>query len=161
MDNREKPQQIPGLPENAYRPLNPGEKYEPLVPPERAMTKVSGRSIALGLAMTILFSAAAAFIVLKLGQGIETAIPIAILAVGFSTVARRSSTLLENLQVISLGATAGIIVGGSVFVMPAVFVLGIEKQSGFLQLFLVPFLGAVLGVCLLIPFRRAPTATYR
>ena len=154
MDNSEKPQQIPGLPENAYRPLNPGEKYEPLVPPGRAMTEVSGRSIALGLAMTILFSAAAAFIALKLGQGIETAIPIAILAVGFSTVARRSSTLLENLQVISLGATAGIIVGGSVFVMPAIFVLGIEKQSGFLQLFLVPFLGAVLGVCLLIPFRR-------
>ncbi len=154
MDNIEKPQPVPGLPENAYRPLNPGEKYEPLIAPDRVMTEVSGRSIALGLAMTILFSAAAAFIALKLGQGIETAIPIAILAVGYSTVARRASTLLENLQVISLGATAGIIVGGSVFVMPAIFVLGIEKQSGFLQLFLVPFLGAVLGVCLLIPFRR-------
>ncbi len=154
MDNNEEPQQTPGLPENAYRPLNAGEKYEPLVAPDSVMTEVSGRSVALGLAMTILFSAAAAFIALKLGQGIETAIPIAILAVGFSTVARRASTLLENLQVISLGATAGIIVGGSVFVMPAIFVLGIEKQSGFLQLFLVPFLGAVLGVCLLIPFRR-------
>jgi putative OPT family oligopeptide transporter len=154
MDNSEKSQQIPGLPENAYRPLKPGEKYEPLVAPDRVTTEVSGRSITLGLAMTVLFSAAAAFIALKLGQGIETAIPIAILAVGFSAVARRASTLLENFQVISLGAAAGIIVGGSVFVMPAIFVLGMEKQSGFLQLFLVPFLGAVLGVCLLIPFRR-------
>ena len=154
MDDNEKSQQIHGLPDNAYRPLNPGEKYEPIVAPERIMTEVSGRSIVLGLAMTVLFSAAAAFIALKLGQGIETAIPIAILAVGFSAVARRASTLLENVQVISLGATAGIIVGGSVFVMPAIFVLGLEKQSGFLQLFLVPFLGAVLGVCLLIPFRR-------
>ena len=99
MDNSEKSQQIPGLPENAYRPLKPGEKYEPLVAPDRVTTEVSGRSITLGLAMTVLFSAAAAFIALKLGQGIETAIPIAILAVGFSAVARRASTLLENFQV--------------------------------------------------------------
>lgn len=116
--------------------------------------ELSVRAVLFGLAMTILFSAAAAFIALKLGQGVETAIPIAILAVGFSAVVKRPSTLLENLQVVAFGATAGIVVGGSVFVMPAVFVLQIEEKSGFLQLFLVPFLGAVLGVCLLIPFRR-------
>jgi putative OPT family oligopeptide transporter len=104
--------------------------------------------------MTVLFSAAAAFIALKLGQGVETAIPIAILAVGFSTVARRASTLLENVQVITLGATAGIVVGGAIFVMPAIFVLGLEERSGFFQLFLMPLLGGILGICFLIPFRR-------
>ena len=86
------------------------------------------------------------------------AIGIAILAVGFSALVsaggRRPSTLLENLQVATLGATAGIVVGGSVFVMPAIFVLGLEGRSGFSQIFLVPFLGAVLGVLFLIPFRR-------
>jgi putative OPT family oligopeptide transporter len=143
-----------GLPENAYRPLAPGERYEPLVPAMRALAEISSRSVVLGLAMTGLFSAAAAFIALKLGQGIETAIPIAILAIGFSAVARRPSTILESLQVVTLGATAGIIVGGSVFVMPAIFVLGLDQRSGFLQIFLVPLLGAILGVCFLVPFRR-------
>jgi putative OPT family oligopeptide transporter len=158
MDTPETPQLIPGLPENAYRPLRPGEKYEPLIAPERIVPEVTTRSIVLGLFMTVLFSAAAAYIALKLGQGIETAIPIAILAVGCSALlgaaGRRPSTMLENLQVATLGATAGIVVGGSVFVMPAIFVLGLEGRSGFMQIFLVPFLGAVLGVLFLIPFRR-------
>jgi putative OPT family oligopeptide transporter len=154
METQETPQLIAGLPENAYRPLNPGESYEPIVPAEASVAEVSLRSIVFGLTMTVLFSAAAAFIALKLGQGVETAIPIAILAVGLSAVARRPSTLLENLQVVAFGATAGIVVGGAIFVMPAIFVLGLERQSGFVQIFLVPFLGAVLGVCLLIPFRR-------
>ncbi|GAB4108554.1 MAG: oligopeptide transporter, OPT family [Acidobacteriota bacterium] len=143
-----------GLPENAFRPLAPGETYQPIVPPQDSPPEVTPRAIALGLALTILFSAAAAFIALKLGQGVETAIPIAILAVGLSAVAARASTLLENLVIVALGATAGIVVGGSVFVMPAVFVLGLEERSSFFQLFLMPFLGCVLGVALMVPFRR-------
>jgi len=158
MDTPETPQAIPGLPENAYRPLRPGERYEPLIAAERVVPEVTTRAIILGLFMTVLFSAAAAYIALKLGQGIETAIPIAILAVGCSALlgasGRRPSTMLENLQVATLGATAGIVVGGSVFVMPAIFVLGLEGRSGFTQIFLVPFLGAVLGVLFLVPFRR-------
>ena len=158
MDTPEAPQVIPGLPDNAYRPLKPGERYESLIPAERTVREVSLRSTILGLGMTLLFSFAASYIALKLGQGIETAIPIAILAVGFSAfvsrIGWRPSTLLESLQVATIGATAGIVVGGSVFVMPAIFVLGLEKRSGFSQIFLVPFLGAVLGVLFLIPFRR-------
>lgn len=158
MDTPEQNQQIPGLPDNAYRPLEPGETYEPLVPASATPPEVSPRSAVLGLFMTVVFSAAAAYIALKLGQGIETAIPIAILAVGMSAMlgaaGRRPSTILENLQVATLGATAGIVVGGSVFVMPAIFVLGLESRSGFSQIFLVPFLGAALGVMFLIPFRR-------
>jgi len=158
MDTPETPQVIPGLPENAYRPLRTGERYEPLIAAEQTVPEVTVRSTALGLAMTVLFSAAAAYIALKLGQGVETAIPIAILAVGCSALlgaaGRRPSTMLENLQVATLGATAGIVVGGSVFVMPAIFILGLEGRSGFSQIFLVPFLGAVLGVVFLIPFRR-------
>ena len=158
MDTPELPQAIPGLPDNAYRPLKPGERYEPLVAPHAVIPELTWRVVALGLGMTVLFSAAASYIALKLGQGIETAIPIAILAVGCSALiaatGRRPSTLLENLQVATLGATAGIVVGGSVFVMPAIFVLKLEGRSGFSQIFLVPFLGAVLGVMFLIPFRR-------
>jgi putative OPT family oligopeptide transporter len=158
MDETPSAQPIPGLPDNAYRPLAPGETYQPLIAPERVVAEVTLRSIVFGLAMTVLFSAAAAYIALKLGQGVETAIPIAILAVGLSALVsaggRRPSTMLENLQVATLGATAGIVVGGSVFVMPAIFVLGLEGRSGFSQIFLVPFLGAVLGVMFLIPFRR-------
>jgi putative OPT family oligopeptide transporter len=143
-----------GLPDNAYRELADGERYEPLVPAEAVVPEITTRSIVFGLVMTLIFSAAAAYISLKLGQGIESAIPIAILAIGFSAVARRKSTLLENVNIVALGACAGIIVGGSTFTMPAIFILGLEEQSSFAQVFVVPLLGAILGVLFLIPFRR-------
>src|SRR5262245_3389343 len=143
-----------GLPENAYRELAPGERYVPLVPPEAIVPEITVRSIVFGLVMTSIFSAAAAYIALKLGQGIESAIPIAILAIGFSAVARRKSTILENVNIVPVGACAWLIFGGSTFTMPAIFILGLEKQSSFAQVFVVPLLGAILGVLFLIPFRR-------
>jgi len=143
-----------GLPDNAYRELAPGEHYQPIVPSSATVPEITSRSIVFGLAMTALFSAAAAYLALKLGQGIESAIPIAILAIGYSAIARRKSTLLENVNIVTLGACAGIVVGGSTFTMPAIFILGLEKQSSFAQILLVPLLGAILGVFFLIPFRR-------
>jgi putative OPT family oligopeptide transporter len=147
-------QQKLSLPENAYRELRPGESYTPVIPAERGVLEVTLRSAAIGFGMAVLFSAAAAYIALKLGQGIESAIPISILAIGASAVLARKSTLLENVNILTIGATSGILVGGSVFTMPAIFVLGLQDRSSFLQIFLVPFLGAILGVLMLIPFRR-------
>jgi putative OPT family oligopeptide transporter len=147
------------LPENAFRELKPGETYEPVVPAGASVPEISVRSVLQGFAWSIIFSAAASYIALKLGQGIESAIPISILAVGFSVFAvkfmkRRTSTLLENVNVLAIGATSGIIAGGSVFIMPAIYILGLENRSSFLQIFLVPLLGAFLGIFLLAPFRR-------
>ncbi len=142
------------LPENAYRELEPGETYTPVIPPETSVPEITARSVGFGLLMAVVFSAAAAYIALKLGQGIESAIPISILAIGFSALMARKSTLLENVNVLAIGATSGILVGGSVFTMPAIYVLGLENRSSFFQIFIVPFLGAVLGVLFLIPFRR-------
>ncbi|RPI27592.1 MAG: oligopeptide transporter, OPT family [Acidobacteria bacterium] len=147
------------IPDNAFRELQPGEEYRPVVPPSAEMPEVTVRSIVQGAAWSVIFSAAATYIALKLGQGIESAIPISILAVGFSVFAvkflqARSSTLLENVNVLAIGATAGIVAGGSVFTMPAIYILGLEGRSSFFQIFLVPLLGAVLGVFFLAPFRR-------
>jgi len=142
------------LPENAYRELKPGETFTPVIPDERGVLEITVRSVLFGLAMGVLFSAAAAYIALKLGQGIESAIPISILAIGFSAILARKSTLLENVNILAIGATSGILVGGSVFTMPAIFVLGLEDRTSFFQIFIVPFLGACLGVLFLIPFRR-------
>jgi len=148
------PETSGGLPDNAYRELAPGERYEPIVRASATVPEITRRSIVFGLVMTAIFSAAAAYLALKLGQGIESAIPIAILAIGYSAVTRRKSTLLENVNIVTLGACAGIVVGGSTFTMPAIFILGLEKQSSFAQIFVVPLLGAILGVLFLIPFRR-------
>jgi putative OPT family oligopeptide transporter len=147
------------LPENAFRKLAPGETYEPVIPAGARVPEISLRSILQGFGWSILFSAAATYIALKLGQGIESAIPISILAVGFSVFAvkfmhRRASTLLENVNVLAIGATSGIVAGGSVFTMPAIYILGLESRSSFFQIFLVPLLGAFLGIFLLAPFRR-------
>jgi len=147
------------LPENAFRELKPGETYDPVVRPAQTVPEVTPRSIIQGFFWSIVFSAAATYIALKLGQGIESAIPISILSVGFSVLAvrflkSRASSLIENVNVLSIGATAGIVAGGSVFTMPAIYILGLEGRSSFFQIFLVPFLGAILGVFILSPFRR-------
>jgi putative OPT family oligopeptide transporter len=142
------------LPDNAYRELQPGESYTPVIPNEKGVLEITIRSVVVGIGMGILFSAAAAYIALKLGQGIESAIPISILAIGASALMARKSTLLENVNILSFGATSGILVGGSVFTMPAIYVLGLQDRSSFFQIFIVPFLGACLGVLFLIPFRR-------
>jgi putative OPT family oligopeptide transporter len=145
---------IAGLPENAFRELKEGESYTPICPQETGVLEVTRRSIVIGIAMAVFFSAAVAYLTLKLGQGLEAAIPIAILAIGFSQLFKRKSTLTENVTIVVLGATSGIVVGGSVFVMPAIYILGIEDHSSFFQIFAVPLLGAILGVLFLIPFRR-------
>lgn len=142
------------LPENAFTILKPGEKYNPVIPAAQKLPEITVRSIVFGVIMTIIFSAATAYIALKLGQGIETAIPIAILAIGFSAIVARKSTLLENVNILAIGATSGIVVGGSVFTMPAVYILHIEHMSSFFQIFIVPLFGAILGVLFLIPFRK-------
>ncbi len=147
------------LPENAFRELKPGETYEPVIGAGIDAPEVTVRSVVQGILWAVVFSAACTYIALKLGQGIESAIPISILAVGFSAfavkfLAGRGSSLLENVNVLAIGATSGIVSGGSVFTMPAVYILGLEGRSSFFQIFLVPLLGAFLGVFFLAPFRR-------
>lgn len=147
------------LPENAFRELNPGETYVPVIPPDAPVAEVTLRSIVQGFFWSVIFSAAATYIALKLGQGIESAIPISILAVGFSVLMvkvlrSRASTLLENVNVLAIGTTSGIVAGGSVFTMPAIYILNLQDRSSLWQIFLVPLLGAILGVFLLSPFRR-------
>jgi putative OPT family oligopeptide transporter len=152
------------LPENAYRELKPGETYVPMVPPGVVAPEVTTRSIVFGIVMNIVFSMAATYLALKVGQGIETAIPISILAVGLSgfllKVGMRRSSLIENVNILAISTTSGIVAGGTVFTMPAIYILRLHERlemsdlSLFLQIFLVPLLGAVLGVLFLIPFRR-------
>ncbi len=157
MGTQKKSKQQLELPGNAYTELKPGEKYVPIITAESGVPEITARSVTFGIFMIILFSAAAAFIALKLGQGIETAIPISILAVGYAALVKRKSILIENVNILAIGATSGIVVGGSVFVMPAIFMLNLQSKNPlhtFLQIFLVPFLGAVLGVLFLIPFRE-------
>ena len=160
----DQPQIQSRLPENAYRELKPGETYHPMVPAQARLPEVTTRSIIIGLLMNVLFSAAATFVALKVGQGIETAIPISIVAIGISgvlvTMAARRSSLIENVNILAIGTTSGIVAGGTVFTMPAIYILKLHDKLAmggftlFLQIFLVPFLGAVLGVLFLVPFRR-------
>ncbi len=149
------PQIATKLPENAYRELKPGEPYVPMVPANVRVPEITVRSIIVGLLMNVIFSAAATYVALKVGQGIETAIPISIVAIGVSgivaTMGLRRSSLIENVNILAIGTTSGIVAGGTVFTMPAIYILGLNDKlhmSGpllFLQIFLVPFLGAVLG----------------
>jgi len=140
------------LPENAYRELKPGETYTPIIKEEKGIIEVTIRSILFGVVMAIVWAAAASYIALKLGQGIESAIPISVLAIGFSALMARKSSLIENVHILAIGSTSGIVAGGAVFVMPALFVL--DLPYNFFQIFIVPLLGAILGVLFLIPFRR-------
>jgi len=140
------------LPDNAYRPLKPGESYVPVVPAAVKVPEWTTRSVVLGLIMAVVFSAAAAFLGFKVGQVFEAAIPIAILAVGIGVTLKRRSTILENVIIQSIGAASGLIVAGSIFTLPALFILGLPVDL--FKLFLVALFGGILGVLFLIPLRR-------
>ncbi len=140
------------LPANAFRELEPGEVYTPVVPADDQRAEVSVRSVTIGVIMVVIFTFAAAYIGLKTGNVIETSIPIAILAVFLGTLYRRRSTLLENIIIQSIGQAAGVVVAGAIFTIPALYIL--DLKPSFLQIFLSCLFGGYLGVVLLIPLRR-------
>ena len=149
---------IKGLPENARRPLNPGEAYVPLVPQD-GVPEVTPRSVIMGLVFCAIFSMAAAYLALKLGQGIEAAIPISILAVGLSRFYSRKNTILENVIVQSIGANSSHVVSGAAFTIPALYVLANTAGSGvptpsLWQVVLVSFIGGCIGILFLLPLRH-------
>ncbi|MBP3252727.1 MAG: oligopeptide transporter, OPT family [Prevotella sp.] len=145
------------LPENAFRELKEGEQYEPLMSPSGNYPEVNAWSVTWGVLMAILFSAAAAYLGLKVGQVFEAAIPIAIIAVGVSTAAKRSKALGENVIIQSIGACSGAVVAGAIFTLPAIYILQDrfpEMSASFMKVFMASALGGCLGILFLIPFRK-------
>jgi putative OPT family oligopeptide transporter len=155
MNNNE--EKLPGLPENANRELKEGEEYEPIMSPLKHYKEVTPWSVTWGVLMAILFSAAAAYLGLKVGQVFEAAIPIAIIAVGLSATFKRKGSLGENVIIQSIGASSGVIVAGAIFTLPALYILQDkypELSVNFWQVFISSLLGGVLGILFLIPFRK-------
>ena len=145
------------LPENAFRELKEGEEYEPVMSPRKEYPEVNGWSVTWGILMAVLFSAAAAYLGLKVGQVFEAAIPIAIIAVGVSTAAKRSKALGENVIIQSIGACSGSVVAGAIFTLPAIYILQAkypEMSASFINIFMASLLGGILDILFLIPFRK-------
>ena len=145
------------LPDTAFRPLKEGEEYEPLMKPNKQYREVTPWSIVWGLLMAVIFSAATAYLGLKVGQVFEAAIPITIIAVGVSGATHRKDPLGENIIIQSIGACSGMIVAGAIFTLPALYILQHkypELTVNFLQVFLSSVLGGILGILFLIPFRK-------
>jgi len=140
------------LPENAQRELAPGEEYHPILGAEKTFKEVTVYSVAVGILMVVLFSAAAAYLGLKVGQVFEAAIPIAIIAVGLTTALGKKDGLGQNVIIQSIGGCSGAVVAGAIFTLPAIYILGVEVN--FWQMFLSSLLGGVLGILFLIPFRK-------
>ena len=139
------------LPENAHRELKPGEEYKPLLNSGK-LTEVTPYSVCVGLIMTVIFSAAAAYLGLKVGQVFEAAIPIAILAVGITGALGKRDGLGQNVIIQSIGACSGVVVAGAIFTLPAIYILGLDVN--FWQMFFSSLLGGFLGILFLIPFRK-------
>ena len=145
-------QDFKGLPSNAYTELKEGEEYVPVMSPDKTYPEVSTYSVLWGLLMAILFSAAAAYLGLKIGQVFEAAIPIAIIAVGLSAATKRKNSLGENVIIQSIGASSGAIVAGAIFTIPALYILNLDAE--FYKIFLASLFGGILGILFLIPFRK-------
>src|SRR5690554_1595182 len=157
METKEQEKKVTELPENAYRELAPGEEYKPVLPSSKPVTEVSGYSIFMGLLMAVIFSAAAAYSGLKIGQVFEAAIPISIIAVGASAAFKRKNALGQNVIIQSIGASSGVIVAGAIFTIPGLYILQAkypEIQVNFWQIFFASLLGGILGILFLIPFRK-------
>jgi putative OPT family oligopeptide transporter len=141
-----------GLPDNAYKELPPGEEYRPILGSSGTPLEVTPYSVVTGLIMAVIFSAAAAYSGLKIGQVFEAAIPIAILAVGISTVFNKQNAIGQNVIIQSIGASSGVIVAGAIFTIPALYIL--DLPASFFQVFVASALGGFLGILFLIPFRK-------
>jgi len=155
MENKEK--EAVQLPENAFRELKEGENYEPILHPQQNYPEVNAWSVTWGILMAMLFSAAAAYLGLKVGQVFEAAIPIAIIAVGVSTAAHRHKALGENVIIQSIGACSGAVVAGAIFTLPAIYILQAkypDMSASFLKIFISSLLGGIIGILFLIPFRK-------
>ncbi len=145
------------LPENAFTELKEGEEYNPIMSPKKVYPEVNGWSVTWGVLMAILFSAAAAYLGLRVGQVFEAAIPIAIIAVGVSTATKRKNSLGENVIIQSIGACSGAVVAGAIFTLPALYILKAkypDMGASFIEIFLSSLLGGILGILFLIPFRK-------
>lgn len=146
-----------GLPENAFRELAADEQYTPVLHPASAQSEVTPYSVGMGLLMAVVFSAAAAYLGLKVGQVFEAAIPIAIIAVGLSNALGKKNALGQNVIIQSIGACSGVIVAGAIFTLPALFILQAKYPDitvQFYQIFLSSLLGGILGILFFIPFRK-------
>ena len=155
MDDKEK--DMLQLPENAFRELKEGEEYKPILSPDKVYPEVNGWSVTWGIIMAMVFSAAAAYLGLKVGQVFEAAIPIAIIAVGVSTATKRKNALGENVIIQSIGACSGVIVAGAIFTLPAIYILQAKYPDmavSFTKVFISSLLGGILGILFLIPFRK-------
>ena len=145
-------QKLNSLPDNAYRELKPGEVYKPIMLANSKPREVTTYSVVFGIIMAIVFSAAAAYLGLKVGQVFEAAIPIAIIAVGCGNLMKKNNMLGQNVIIQSIGASSGVIVAGAIFTLPALYILGLDAK--FYQIFLSSLLGGLLGILMLIPFRK-------
>src|ERR1700730_2082365 len=140
------------LPENAYRVLGPGESYKPVVPASASVPEATWRSVLWGLFLCAIFTAASAYSGLKVGQVMEAAIPISILAIGLARVYRRRSSLLENVIMTGIGGVSGAVVAGAIFTLPALYILKLDPHPW--QTIFICLAGGCLGVLFLIPLRR-------
>lgn len=150
-------QESMNLPENAFTELKPREEYVPPMRPDKTYPEATGYSVSMGLIMAVIFSAAAAYLGLKVGQVFEAAIPIAIIAAGIAGVTKRKNSLGENVIIQSIGAASGIVVAGAIFTLPALYILQAkypEITVNFLEVFLSSLLGGLLGILFFIPFRK-------
>lgn len=148
---------LQALPENAFRELGADEEYRPILHPAHDTKEVTPYSVGMGLLLAIIFSAAAAYLGLRVGQVFEAAIPIAIIAVGLSQALKKDNPLGQNVIIQSIGACSGVIVAGAIFTLPALYILQgkyPEITVNFFQIFLSSLLGGILGILFFIPFRK-------
>lgn len=140
------------LPENAYKPLHEGELYLPIVPPSAQLPELTARAILWGILFCVMFSVASAYSTLKVGQGMEAAIPISILAIGLARLYQRRSSLLENMIITGMGGASAAVVSGAVFTIPALYALHLDPHP--VQTIFICLAGGCLGILFLIPLRR-------
>lgn len=141
-----------GLPENAYRELTPGEQYHPIMPASMSFPEITPWSVIWGIVMAMIFTAAVAYSSLKIGQAMEAAIPISIIAVGVASAFKKQKTLGQNVIIQSIGASSGVIVAGAAFTIPSLYILKLNVE--FYQIFFASLLGGFLGILFMIPFRK-------
>jgi putative OPT family oligopeptide transporter len=144
---------------DALKPaLKESPGFSPTVPPEARIPELTLRAIVVGTLLGVIFGASSLYLVLKVGLTVSASIPVAVISLTLfrlwsKVTGGRDATILENNIVQTAGSAGESIAFGLGATMPAILILGFDLEIT--RVMLVGLLGALLGILMMIPLRRA------
>lgn len=126
---------------------------EPIMSPHKNYEEINSYVVFWGLFFSVIFTLAVGYLCLKIGQTVDAFAPVSVLAMGMAVMFHRKNAFPETVHIQAIASASTNILGGAMFILPALFIMGIQSVS-FIDMVIPIALGGILGVFLSTMFRR-------